>query len=482
MQIQKTSLKKRIFFSMIVMVIVASVMIAVVSVYQYREQNSDYHLKRLERKEAAIRVALEYQIKKSTPLKHSIKIDSVLKSCVEELSDIHDSEILFYSLEGNLISASKSNSHDLHHQNLTKPLLQKLASSPNHRVLNRFNKEGIDVQALYFYIYDNLHNPVAIFHLPYFNDNSESDSELEEFLQRLGMVYLFLFFITILVAYIISSYITKSLKTVSDKIAKTDINKHNEKIVLKDASSEIYTLVNAYNGMIDELEESALKLAQSEREEAWREMAKQVAHEIKNPLTPMRLTIQSFQQRFDINEPDYKQKLNDFCNSLIQQIDNMSAVANAFSSFATMPEGKSELLNVVMVVKSALNIFSEDYIEFASSNIEINTQFDKNQMIRIITNLVKNAIQATTLVKQPKIVVNVSQTQKYIFIKVKDNGQGIAPENESQVFEPKFTTNNSGMGLGLAIVKRIVETYNGHIEFTTEYGKGTEFIITLPKN
>ncbi len=481
MQIQQTSLKKRIFLSMTLLVVIASIMIAAVSVYQYREQDNDYHLKRLERKEAAIKTALTYVIKESSSLNKPIKIDSVLKSCVEEIAAVHSSEILFYKLDGSLIVASKNGEHRLHHSSLSNKLLQDLKASPNHRLIIRFDKDGIGVQALFFYVYDNNQKPVAIFHLPYFNDNSESDFELEEFLQRLGMVYLFLFFMAILVAYIISSYITKSLKTVSDKIAKTDINKHNEKIVLKDASKEIYTLVNAYNDMIDELEESALKLAQSEREVAWREMAKQVAHEIKNPLTPMRLTIQSFQQRFDVNTPDYKQKLNEFCAILIEQIDTMSAVANAFSNFATMPIGKSELLNVAIVVKSALNIFSEDHIEFSSSDIEINIQFDKNQLIRIITNLVKNAIQATTSVKEPKIEVNVSQNQKNIFIKVKDNGLGIAPENAQKVFEPKFTTKSSGMGLGLAIVKKIIETYKGNINFTTKLGEGTEFTVTLPK-
>jgi len=481
MQIQKISLRTRIFLSMTFLVVVASIMIAAVSVYQYREQDSDYHEKRLERKEAAIKLALEYQIKESTPLNQPIKIDSVLKSCIDELADIHDSEILFYNLEGNLIVASKKDSHLIHHQNLTKPLLQHLALNPNHRIINKFNKEGVGVQALYFYIYDTAHQPLAIFHLPYFNNNADSDYELEEFLKRLAGVYLFMFFISIVVAYIISSYITKSLKTVSDKIHKTGINKHNEKIKLKNASTEIFNLVNAYNGMIDELEESAKKLAQSEREAAWREMAKQVAHEIKNPLTPMRLTIQSFQQRFDATAPDYKHKLNEFCAILIEQIDTMSAVASAFSSFAAMPIGNSEPINVVLVVKNTLDIFTEESIEFSTTSNDITIHFDKPQMIRVITNLVKNAIQASQLVAKPKIELSLSQTQNEVFIKVKDNGEGIAPENAQKVFEPKFTTKNSGMGLGLAIVKKIIETYKGSINFTSELGKGTEFTIRLPK-
>lgn len=109
---------------------------------------------------------------------------------------------------------------------------------------------------------------------------------------------------------------------------------------MKNATREIDSLVNSYNKMVDDLEASAEKLAKTERQQAWQEMARQVAHEIKNPLTPMRLTIQSFQHQYDPNDPDNKKKLNDFSNLLIQQIDTMSDVAEAFSNFATLPKPK----------------------------------------------------------------------------------------------------------------------------------------------
>ena len=146
--------------------------------------------------------------------------------------------------------------------------------------------------------------------------------------------------------------------------------------------------------MVDKLEESATMLAQSEREQAWREMAKQVAHEIKNPLTPMRLTVQSFERKFNPEDPDLKQKLNDYSKTLIQQIDTMSSVASAFSNFASMPAQQNETLNVVEVVEFSLDIFNEDYLIFESDEEEIITKMDRTQLVRIITNLVKNAIQA----------------------------------------------------------------------------------------
>ena len=231
--------------------------------------------------------------------------------------------------------------------------------------------------------------------------------------------------------------------------------------------------------MVDELEESAVKLAKNEREGAWREMAKQVAHEIKNPLTPMRLTIQSFQRKFNENDPDIRRKLDKFSKALINQIDTLTSIASAFSSFAKMPSQKKETLNIVEVVKHATEIFSENYITFKSSEKEIITQLDKTQLIRVVTNLVKNAIQALDEEENPLIKVTVSKTNTTIQILVEDNGKGIDEIHKNQIFEPKFTTKSSGMGLGLPMTKSIVEAYNGTISFTSSKN-GTIFTIILP--
>jgi len=240
-------------------------------------------------------------------------------------------------------------------------------------------------------------------------------------------------------------------------------------------------LVNSFNEMVDELEESAVKLAKGEREQAWREMAKQVAHEIKNPLTPMRLTVQSFQRKFDPTDPKIHDKINEFSKTLIQQIDTMSSIASAFSNFAKMPTQNREELNVVEVVKYALDIFAEDYISYFSEKEVIKAELDKTQLIRIITNLVKNATQALDEVENKKIEVTVSDDEKNVIITVADNGKGILVEDKEKIFEPKFTTKSSGMGLGLGMVKNIVEAYNGSITFTSKHNKGTVFKIVIPK-
>ena len=262
---------------------------------------------------------------------------------------------------------------------------------------------------------------------------------------------------------------------------QTGLLKRNEKIFLKNATTEIDSLVNSYNRMIDDLEVSASKLAKSERESAWQEMARQVAHEIKNPLTPMRLTIQSFQQNFNHKDPKNINKINELSNTLIQQIDTMSQVATAFSDFATLPKTKIEKCNLVKITKQAIGLFKEFNISFKYNSDKIIHQFDKNQWIRVITNLIKNSIQSIEQNIKPKIKIEMNSNNKITRIKIIDNGQGISKELGEKIFEPKFTTKTSGMGLGLGIVKNIIDSNNGSISFNSNLKKGTTFIIELKK-
>jgi two-component system nitrogen regulation sensor histidine kinase NtrY len=195
----------------------------------------------------------------------------------------------------------------------------------------------------------------------------------------------------------------------------------------------------------------------------------------------MRLSIQSFERRFDPNDPDIHTKIKDFSQTLIQQIDTMSAIASAFSDFAKMPTPQKEMINIVQVTSHAVDIFSENYISFHSEKDEIFALFDQTQLIRIITNLVTNANQALADSKNPKLDIEVKEENENIIIRISDNGKGIEEANKELIFEPKFTTKTSGMGLGLAIVKRIVESYRGSISFVSSPEKGTVFTVQFPK-
>ena len=483
MKLKKLSLRTRIFLAMILLVLLASILIAFVAVYQYNEQTKDYHKSRLLRKENTIKQTIDLKLMRTTYPVTSEYLDKIFRRDIYDISEINKLDIFIFDLTGKLlISSTASFTKNSSQNRISSKTLKKIADSESHRyVVDKITPQGRKYQSAYTYINDNKFKPIGILHVHYLNNDSFQKRELKEFLVRLAIVYLIMLIIAIIVAYLISKYITKSIQTVSEKMSHTALNKRNEKIILKDASLEIYNLVNAYNSMVDELEESAVRLAKSEREQAWREMAKQVAHEIKNPLTPMRLTVQSFERRFDVNDPNIKSKLSEFSKSLIQQIDTMSSIASAFSSFAEMPKQKREELNVIEVVKLALDIFNEDYIHYSHTKEVLIAQLDKTQLIRIVTNLVKNATQSLEINEDPKIEVSVKENNSNVIISVADNGKGIKEEDKNRVFEPKFTTKSSGMGLGLPMIKNIVEAYGGSITFTSEEGKGTVFTVSIPK-
>lgn len=476
------SLRVRIFLSMIVLIVVASVLLASISIIQFKNEAKEYHQERLERKENAVKEHINYVLSTTTyPLK-TANLDLIFKDKIHELAQIHNIEINIYSLKGELLKSSKESfAVDKVPPPIPEYILKLVRSSIEKRFVDIKTQDGVKNRSSYSLIKDEKFKPLGILNLPYIEDDGYYENELNTFLIRLGQVYSFMLIVAFALAYFLSTYITKSLKTISDKLSETNLNQKNEKIVLEASSKEINFLIKSYNGMVEKLEKSAIKLAQSEREEAWREMAKQVAHEIKNPLTPMRLTVQSYQRKFDPSAPDVKQKLNDYSETLIQQIDTMSAVASAFSNFASMPAQQNETLNVVEVVELSLDIFNEEYLVFQSDEEEIISKMDRTQLIRIITNLVKNATQAIPEIQNNKsILVTVKRKGDNVEITVKDNGIGIQKQDVDRVFEPKFTTKNSGMGLGLGIIKNIIENYKGTITFETEYGKGTTFTVTLP--
>lgn len=476
------SLRVRIFLSMIVLIIVASVLLASISIFQFKNEAKQYHQERLEHKEDAIKENIIYVLSNTTYPLTPNNLSLIFKDKIHELSDIHNLEINIYSLEGKLLKSSKSRfSIDSVAPPIPKYIIKLVQSSIEKRYVDIKTIDGQKNRSSYSLIKDDKFKPLGILNLPYVEDDSYYQTELQNFLIRLAQVYTFMLLVAFAVAYFLSSYITKSLKTISDKLSETSLNQKNEKIVLEASSKEINLLINAYNSMVDELEESALKLAQSEREEAWQEMAKQVAHEIKNPLTPMRLTVQSFQRKFDPKDPNLKQKINDYSETLIQQIDTMSSVASAFSNFASMPAQQNETLNVVDVVELTMDIFNEEYIVFKAEEAEIISKIDRTQLIRIITNLVKNAIQSIPDQQEEKsILVTIKRDENNVLITVYDNGIGIAPEYFNRIFEPKFTTKSSGMGLGLGIIRNIIENYKGTITLESKKGIGTTFTVSLP--
>lgn len=485
-RIKRWSLRVRIFVSLIFITLIASFLIALVSIYQFKKEAKEYHQDRLERKENSIKEHINYILANNTYNTYPLTTENlplIFRDRIHELANIHGTEINIYDLDGHLLKSSKAAfSIDTINQDIPKPVLRIIRSTSEKRFVDL--KTTIDnkkFRSSYSYIRDTKFKPLGILNLPYMEDDGYYEKEINNFITRFIQVYSFMLVIAVIIAYFLSSYITHSIKAVSDRIKETRLNEVNEKIHMHDAPQEITLLVDAYNNLVDDLDESAALLAQKEREEAWREMAKQVAHEIKNPLTPMRLTVQSFQRKFDPADPNIREKLSEYSNTLIQQIDTMTSVASAFSSFASMPAQQNETLNVVEIVKLAVDIFNESYITFHADASTIITRMDRTQLIRIITNLVKNATQALDEYQpNPSVAVAVTHVADRVVITVTDNGKGISREDKKRIFEPKFTTKSSGMGLGLGIIKNIVENYHGTITFESTPTVGTVFTVSLP--
>jgi nitrogen fixation/metabolism regulation signal transduction histidine kinase len=329
----------------------------------------------------------------------------------------------------------------------------------------------------------NMENKLlAYVNLPYFSKENELSNETTNLIVAILNIYVLLILLTFMVTIFISDQIVMPLKLIQKKFGEVRLGKKNEEIYYR-GQDEIAELVSEYNRMVKELARSAEMLAKSERESAWREMAKQVAHEIKNPLTPMKLSVQHLHRTWKDNRENFEDHLSSFTKTLIEQIDNLSFIASEFSNFAKMPRASSSRINLAEVIRSSIALFSETEdmnFVFEPNNDDIPVFADREQLSRAFINLIKNAIQAIPDSQQGLVIIEIKPLRGKVLITVKDNGKGIPEELQGKLFTPSFTTKSSGMGLGLTITKNIIESFNGNITFKTEVNTGTTFFIELP--
>jgi len=417
---------------------------------------------------------------------------------LKRMSNIFLTDISLYDREGNLIASSQMKIFD---EGL---MSRKISPESYYRLAVRQNIEFIHDERIgnleYLSAYCSLRNDEGVLlgylNIPYFARQSELEKEISNILAAIINIYVLLFVISVVLALAISEYFTKPLKLIQEKLSKIKLGKSSEPIEWK-PQDEIGSLVNEYNRMIDELQKSAELLARSEREIAWREMAKQVAHEIKNPLTPMKLSIQHLQRTWKNKDEDMDKKIERITGTVIDQIETLSNIASEFSNFAKMPTSIREKVDVKQALENCVALFRDSTDTEFSFNCSLEEAFifaDKEQMLRVCNNLLKNALQAIPDNQQGKIDISLGKIlvrqqpddkmadgEDSLLIKIKDNGSGISEDKRSKIFTPNFTTKTGGMGLGLAMVKSIVETFGGKIWFETSRGSGTTFFISLPE-
>jgi nitrogen fixation/metabolism regulation signal transduction histidine kinase len=284
-------------------------------------------------------------------------------------------------------------------------------------------------------------------------------------------------------AVFISGRLTSPLAMLSKGLSTVGVGKKSEHLTYI-GNDEIGELVKQYNRMLDEIEESTHKLANSEREYAWREMAKQIAHEIKNPLTPMKLNVQQLFKSWKDSVPGFDKLLERFTKNQIEYIDNLSSIASAFSAFAKMPVTNPVEVNILDQIRITLELFKNtDNVTFSVKwphESKIVIYADKEQLNGVFSNLIKNGIQSIPSGREGQIMLNLGVKSDKVVVSVSDNGSGIPAELRKNLFTPNFTTKSSGMGLGLSIAKKYIESANGRIWFESEVDKGSVFYFELP--
>jgi len=463
---------------MILIILFSFFLTGAISFYYFKNQNELYHQERLRRKEYAINESINYFLRDQSLSTHTDSIVKMFDTKICELANINSMDINIYGMKGNLLISSRPELYEkgIIPEQLNERLIKDLQENPNQLIV-KTKKDSISYISTYDYIRNYQDKPIAVINLPYFDNESMKRQDLTDYLMRLSEIYFLLFIAAGLIAYFLSNYITGSLQAIGSMLKNTKINEANPPLKWK-FDDEVGALVDEYNRMLKELENSAIKLAKTERESAWKEMAKQVAHEIKNPLTPMRLNVQYLEKSLKADNPE---KLKEFSNSMISQIDTLSNIAEAFSRFASLPELKMEKFPVKEVIERTTALYPDYKIEFYCQDKNLEMTADKNQLVRIMNNLINNAIQAVPENQEALIRITAQkEDSETIRISVQDNGTGIPEERREKIFEPRFTTKTKGMGLGLAMVKSIVDSFKGKIWFESEEGKGTTFHIELP--
>jgi nitrogen fixation/metabolism regulation signal transduction histidine kinase len=401
---------------------------------------------------------------------------------LQDLSYLYHTDIHVYDNRGVLVGSSQPlifNKNLISNRISPKPFFAKNANMNQYEHIGKLN-----YLTAYADFYNGDYLQIGYIAVPQFFSQDEIKNEIESFLAVIIHIYLIIIVLVILVSLFIGKQLSAPLIVLENKLKEMRLGRRNEKIDYTQ-NDEIGQLVVQYNRTIDELEKSAKLLAQSERETAWKSMARQVAHEINNPLTPMKLSIQQLQRTKKLGDEHFDNYFEKSTSMLIEQIDNLSHIAGTFSDFARMPEAKFERVDIAARLYSVVQLFANNYeqiqTKYQGAEKGVFVYADPEQLVQVFNNLLKNAIQAIPSERIGIIQINLDSSANQVFIKISDNGIGIDNEAYEKLFIPNFTTKTNGMGLGLAIAKNIVELSGGKISVTTQLNEGSSFHISLPK-
>lgn len=481
LKIPDLSIKRRLQLFITALIILSFLFVGISSLFYITTLNNNKNQELLSEKAHSVLIEIEHKL--AGEQMFTLEIQQYLSDLLYKFSMVFFSDINLYDLDGTLIATSRP---EIFNRGL---ISSKMDPGAFYQMSINKNSSFIHNESIGDYMYLSAYLPfrnennklIAFLNLPYFAKQEELTNDISTYLVALINIYVILIALAIFIALVVSKYVTKPVEMIKDKISRLKLGKTNEKIEWG-KNDEIGGLVMEYNRMVDELALSAERLAKSERESAWREMARQIAHEIKNPLTPMKLSVQYLQKAWDEKAPDWDMRLQRFTHTIVEQIESLSSIASEFSDFAKMPKSNFEKIEINKIIDHSISLFKDTtpiQFDFKPSVIHI-VYADKEQLLRVFINLINNSIQAILNPEKGHIDISVEAELRHIIIKFTDNGIGIPSDQKHRVFYPNFTTKSGGTGLGLAMVKNIIQNSKGEITFESSEGKGTTFIIRLP--
>jgi signal transduction histidine kinase len=479
------SFKNRIQYSMVGTLFLTFALICSGTIYfivqQYRDKNND----NLRNTMRSVYIELIHKVEFEEDLRNwssdgYYNLDELLR----KFSNVFYTDINLYDENGELLATSRGEIFDrqLLSLRMNRLVYEDLSGGRASEIIHEEHIGELNYISAYVPLLNGENQFLAYLNLPYFTQSGALTRDVTNMVVAVINIYLILLLVILGLSVFLADRITQPLRMIQSRIARISLSEKNETITYH-RSDEIRGLVEEYNYMVQELEKSAELLAQSERESAWREMAKQIAHEIKNPLTPMKLNVQHLQRAFGegVADPAMVERIS---STLIEQIDSLSAIANEFSDFAKMPKASSSRLELVSKLQNLLQLFNAteraEIILEPVPRKEVFVFADKEQLMRVFINVVKNGLQSVPRNRKGVIRISLAVEGQTAVVSITDNGNGIPEDIRDRLFQPNFTTKSGGMGMGLAISSSIVRSMGGKIWYDTVHGKGTTFYVSLP--
>lgn len=474
------SLRNRVFFGFLLVCLLSVIATSLVPYFVLRKNSLQQSQIDMQEKTNAVMRFLDYAV--SRTIIQTKDLPQVLGNKIFEIADINQHDVIIYDLKGNYLLSNKEENL-VEQKQIPINIVNKILSTDTRVDIRGYDQSKDAVfTSSYIVLKNNVLEPIGIVYIPLYHNESAYFDVLHKSVKYILIVDIFLILFGIWLSWVTSNNLAKTITKFSDMITRITLFENEMRPIRYYKNDELNALARAYNRMILQIQDQKERLRFKASEEAWREMAKQVAHEVKNPLTPMKLTIQNFERKFDPEDPNIRERVKQMSKTMVDQIDLIATVASAFSEFAKLPEKNNEVINLNNEVEDILRVFNDDSIFLHTNKNNIMINMDRIYLSRIITNLVTNARQAQSDDRKLIINVDVEQHHRRVMISVQDNGVGIPENMYERIFEPNFTSKTSGMGLGLSMVRKMVEDYKGEISVKSEVGKGSTFTITLPTN